>query len=303
MLTVVTGAAGFIGAALARRMQATAYPGEVRLIDRSAPIAPAPDFHPLALDLHTPGAIATTLAGADRIVHLASLAGAAAEADPPASRRTNLDLTLALIEAASTGPHPARFIQASSIAVFGAPYPAQINDATAPRPATTYGAHKLMAELALADATRRGAVHGLALRLPGIVARPPAAASFASGFLSDLFWALRARTLFRAPVGPRATTWLLSAEAAAEALLHALAAPAAPPALTLPALRVTMAELVHEIAAATGADPALVSYHPDPAIERTFGALPPLATPSAEALGFRHDGSLAQLVRRALGTP
>lgn len=35
-------------------------------------------------------------------------------------------------------------------------------------------------------------------------------------------------------------------------------------------------------------------------IERLFARYPPLKTPAAERLGFRHDGDVNQLVERAL---
>lgn len=44
----------------------------------------------------------------------------------------------------------------------------------------------------------------------------------------------------------------------------------------------------------------LVTYAPDPLIERLFGSLPLLRTPVAEAIGLCHDGSLTRLVHHAL---
>ena len=77
-------------------------------------------------------------------------------------------------------------------------------------PKMYYGAHKLMMEAWLATMTRRGAVHGLSLRLPGIVARPRAPSGMRSAFLSDLFHALRAAIADEMPVSAGATSWLLS---------------------------------------------------------------------------------------------
>ena len=44
----------------------------------------------------------------------------------------------------------------------------------------------------------------------------------------------------------------------------------------------------------------LVRYRSDAALEAAFGCYPPLATPLAEALGFRRDGTIAALLRNAL---
>jgi nucleoside-diphosphate-sugar epimerase len=305
MLTVVTGAAGFVGQALARRMAGTGYGGTVRLVDRVLPEIPAGAFETVASDLGEPGALAEVVADADRIVHLAALPGGAAESDPVGSRRINLELNLDLLEALAAFRRPARLVWASSIAVFGAPLPDPVDDNTSPCPTMTYGAHKLMTEIALGDAARRSRVDAIALRLPGIVARPRGAGGFRSAFASDLFHAVAADEAFTLPVGPDATMWLMSANCAADNLLHALgiALPAdTSRVLTLPALHVRIADLVAEIGRATGIAPR-IAYDPDPELEAAFGRQPPLRTPAADALGFRHDGNLADLVRAAWPAP
>lgn len=73
-------------------------------------------------------------------------------------------------------------------------------------------------------------------------------------------------------------------------------------AVTLPALRISMADLVAEIARQCAVSPDLVRYAPDAALEAAFAAQPPLATPAAERAGFAHDGDLATLVSNALAT-
>ncbi|XSC47376.1 hypothetical protein ACF1BQ_018835 [Bradyrhizobium sp. RDT10] len=122
--------------------------------------------------------------------------------------------------------------------------------------------------------------------------------------MSNVFHAVAVGERFTCPVGPDAMAWFMSATCVVENLLHA--ARLAPEALTarvltLPALRLSMVDLVAAIGDATG-QPAsrLVGYEPVPAIEAQFGRYPPLATPRAEALGFHHDGDAATLVRRAL---
>ena len=71
-------------------------------------------------------------------------------------------------------------------------------------------------------------------------------------------------------------------------------------AVTLPALRVTLADLAAEIARQCGVSPALVRYAPDAELDRAFARLPPLRTPAAERAGFAHDGDLSALVASAL---
>jgi nucleoside-diphosphate-sugar epimerase len=180
--------------------------------------------------------------------------------------------------------------------VFGVPLPAQVDDATPPVPSMTYGTHKRMAELALADAVRRGELDAIALRLPGVVARPGPSAGFKSAFLNELFWSMQRGERLVLPVSPGATSWLMSVRRCAANLVQALGIPVAAPVVTLPALRVRIDELVASIASRVGSDRLLIDYAPEPALEAQFGAYPPLLTPAADSLGFRHDGDLAALV-------
>jgi nucleoside-diphosphate-sugar epimerase len=300
---LVTGANGFIGRALVQRLAADPRfgAGALTLLDLNLPFAP-PGAVRISGDLSQPAVLAEAVRNEpDVVFYLASLPGGAAEADPAASRRANLDASLALFEALAGQGKRARVVYASSIAVFGAPLPDRVDDDTPPRPAMTYGAHKLMTEIALADWTRRGALRGIALRLPGIVARPKSAGGFKSAFMSDLFHALRAGQPFEAPVGPDATAWLMSVRRCAEILVAAVdAPPATPPAVTLPAVWASMGDLVAAVAGATGANPGLVTYAPDPALEAQFGRQPPLTATAAEAAGLKSDGDLAALVATAL---
>lgn len=243
--------------------------------------------------------------GCDAIVHLASVPGGAAEADPAVGRRINLDATLDLFDLASNQARPPRVVFASTIAVFGDAMPqAGVDDETPISPMLLYGAQKAMGEIAVATGSNRGAINGVSLRLPGILARPQGPSGLRSAFMSDLFHALRAQERFTCPVSPGATIWAESVEQCARNLLHALTVDAtllpATRAITLPALRVSMGELAAEVARQCGVDPALVDYRPDPALEVAFGSQPLLATPAAERAGFVHDGSLERLVFRAL---
>lgn len=305
MRLVVTGAAGFLGRILATRLANSRRTGQVLLTDRTLPETPDdPRFSAVAADLAEPGVVRDLVAEAEGMIHLAAVPGGAAEEDYEASRRVNLEASLSLLEtlAGVAGRRP-RLVYASSIAVFGAPLPARITDATLPRPTMTYGAHKLMVETALANLARLGRVDGVALRLPGIAARPRTPSGLQSAFISDIFHAVRAGEDFVVPMRANATVWLMSARRAADNLIHAAWMPSptahTPRVMTLPALRIRVGEMVTAVVDETGSASRIL-YRPRARLEAQFGALPPLSATTAEALGFSHDGDLKGFVRAVL---
>ena len=308
---VVTGSEGFVGQALVRRLLSDGLAGkpvrQLTLMD----IAFA-NPHADARVRQLAGSIADEALRAeayaipvDAVFHLASIPGGAAEKNYALGRSINLDATLGLLEDVRGQSKRPRFVFASTVAVYGESLPERVDEDTLPSPALTYGAHKLMGETLVADATRLGWVEGCSLRLPGVVARPGDGAGMMSAFMSQLFWKLAAGERITVPVSPQGVAWWISVGACVDNLLHAATVEPdrlqASRSYQMPVMRLTVAELVDALAARFGAERrARVRYAPEPLIQKLFASYPPLFTPRAEALGLRHDGTVEQLITRAL---
>ena len=306
MKAVITGAGGFVGRELTKHLRSQGYTSLTLVDNHWSDDWLANDSRILKIEgeLQDPNTRRKALSSDfDTLFHLAAVPGGAAEADPALSKLVNLEATLNLFEEASQRAKCPRIVFTSTIAVLEASI-SHIDDNSPINPSMTYGTHKAMIELALADLSRRKMVDSVSVRLPGIVARPPAPSGLKSAFLSNIFHALQADTPFISPVSEAATMWLMSVQRCVKNLAHAaqLKTELMPTsrAVTLPALRVSMPELAHAITKATNTDASLLSYKPEADLEKVFGRQPPLTTTAAEKAGFTHDDDITSLVNNAL---
>ena len=307
---LVTGAGGFVGRVLVQRLLNDGLGGrpvdQVVAADLTLQGLPNdPRLRAVAGSIAETGLLERALIEpVDAVFHLASVPGGAAEKNPDLGRRVNLDATLNLLDMLRAQGSAPRLVFASTVAVYGEAFPALVDENTPCAPAMSYGAQKLASEILIADAGRRGWVQACSLRLPGVVARPGDGAGLISAFMSQLFWKLRAGEPIVLPVSADGTAWWISVSACVDNLLHAAcmdtSALGARRVVQMPALRLAMTEVVEALARAHGADRhALVRYEPQAMVQRLFASYPPLHTPRAEALGFKHDGGVDVLVLRA----
>lgn len=314
MKILITGGAGFLGQRLARKLlergRLSLEGGkpqtitQIDLLDVVKADLQDPRVRSLEGDIADPAVLRQAIDSETRaIFHLAAIVSGQAEADFDLGMRINLDASRALLETCRALGHKPRVIFTSSVAVYGGNLPDTVRDDTALNPQSSYGTQKAIAELLLADYTRRGFVDGRVLRLPTISVRPgrpnAAASSFASGIIREPLNGEPAVC----PVGADTRLWLLSPRGAIQALIAGCELDADAMAdrtpINLPGVSVTAAEMAQALREVAGDEVAdRISWQADARVERIVGSWPGRwDTSRATRLGLTGDGSFADIVR------
>jgi D-erythronate 2-dehydrogenase len=316
MHIMILGAAGMVGRKLTQHLTSVGHLGgkelsALSLVDLVEPERPAGFSAKVSVavaDLSAPGVAADCLsARPDVIFQLAAVVSGEAEADFEKGYRINLDGTRQLFEAIRQQSLKTRYkprvVFASSIAVFGTPFPKVIGDEFFTTPLTSYGTQKAIAELLLADYSRRGFFDGVGIRLPTICIRPGRPNKAASSFFSSILREPLSGREAVLPVSEDVRHWHASPRAAVGFLTHAafmdLEPLGARRTLTMPGLSATVKEQIEALRKVAGDKAvALIRREPDPAIARMVAGWPQaFAADRAIALGFRAESSFDEIIR------
>ncbi|GAQ86679.1 NAD-dependent epimerase/dehydratase [Klebsormidium nitens] len=320
MAVLITGGAGFLGQRVARALLKEwenagpdpEQPVKLLLVDIKEPSERIPGAHYVVGNISDASFLETVLTEeVASIFHFAAILSAHTESEYDLGMKVNFDATRAIIERARALETRPKLIFTSSVAVFGIPPQETIDtnalrerqlsftEKTAVTPQSSYGAQKAMAELLVADATRRGFVDGRAVRLPTVVVRPGkparAASSFASGVIRE---PLQGQPSV-CPVDPDTPVWIQSPRKVVENLIraHNLPRSTGPVVVTLPGLSVTVREMINAVVWAKGRSD-LVRFERQPEVERIFCSWPGrIDTPAASSLGFEADESIEEVIR------
>jgi D-erythronate 2-dehydrogenase len=240
--------------------------------------------------------------GTDVVFHLAAVVSAAAEADYDLGRRVNLRGTDAVIDRCRALGRPPRVVFTSSVASFSASQSQTLLDNTRQVPGNSYGAQKAAAELILADASRRGFIDAVSLRLPTVIVRPgrpnKAASSFFSGIVREPLLGLDTEL----PVGDDFAVWVCSPRRAVDWLIHAAAMDTGKMGLDRsidpPGISTTVAHLLQALDEVSPGASSHVKRVEDKTIAAIVGTWPPaFEALHARTLGFSAHEPVIDVVR------
>jgi nucleoside-diphosphate-sugar epimerase len=316
MHVMVIGAAGMVGRKLVEKFAADegalGYDiSKLTLVDVIEPPVPqalSAVATTLALDLSRDGAAEKLVASRPGVIyHLAAIVSGEAEADFDKGYQVNLDGTRALFEAIRQEglrePYVPRVIFASSIAVFGQPFPDKIGDEFFTTPLTSYGTQKAICELLLADYSRRDIFDGVGIRLPTICVRPGKPNKAASGFFSNILREPLAGQEAVLPVDETVRHWFASPRSAVGFFIHAARMDTSVIGprrnLTMPGLSALVGEEIEALRRVAG-DKAvkLIRREPDPVIRSIVAGWPTdFDARRAAELGFKAETAFDEIIR------
>ena len=316
MKILVTGSAGMIGRKLVERLVADkGLAGQpidsmilVDVVDSPIPAGAPKDTKSIVADFSEKG-VANTLIQErpDVVFHLAAIVSGDAEANFEKGYRINFNGSWALLEAirqeGEKSAYKPRFVFASTLAVFGPPFPDSIPDDFAPTPSTSYGTQKTMIELLLADYSRKGYLDGVGVRLPTICIRPGKPNKAASGFFSGILREPLNGQEAPLPVGDEVRHWFASPRAAVGFFITAAtidtSALGVQRSMTMPGVSATVGEEIEALRKAAGDKAvALIKRVEDPFVAKIVqGWAGRYDARMATRMGFKAEKNFDEIIK------
>ncbi|KAF2650834.1 NAD-dependent epimerase/dehydratase-like protein [Lophiostoma macrostomum CBS 122681] len=308
MTIVITGAGGFVGQTLAKKLLEASANERLILADVHEPPNPtnSGNVKCVAADLTNPESCQSLIdSSPDAVYILHGIMSSGSEANLELGLKVNFDSVRHLLDTIRTKKPGTKVIFTSSCAVFGRAAVENVATETdiVPMPESSYGTQKLMIEFLINDYSRRGLIDGRVVRLPTVFVRAGAPTAAASSFVSGIVREPVHGQESELPVDPDIGIWLASPRNLAHNLVYAKNVPAEKfgsfRTVLLPGYTATSREILDALEKVAGKEArALVKEKKDETIQRIVLSWPAeYDTSRAKSLGFAEDVGLEQTIK------
>jgi nucleoside-diphosphate-sugar epimerase len=308
MKVLITGAGGFVGQILAKRLIESNTADALILADVNPPPNPtsSQSVQCTAADLTSLSACEDLIAQQpDAVYILHGIMSSGSEANLELGLKVNFESVRQLLDTIRAKRPGIKVVFTSSCAVFGRKAVENVATETdiVPMPESSYGTQKLMIEFLLNDYSRRGLIDGRVVRLPTVFVRAGAPTAAASSFVSGIVREPVHGQESELPVDPSIGIWLTSPRTLATNLVHAIKVPAEKfghfRQVLLPGYTATSGEILDALERVAGKETrALVKEKRDETTQRIVLSWPAkYDTARARELGFSEDVGLEQTIR------
>jgi nucleoside-diphosphate-sugar epimerase len=307
-MIVITGAGGFVGQTLAKKLIETSPDTQLVLADVNQPPNPttSTNVESVAADLTNATACEELIErGPDAVYILHGIMSSGSEANLELGLKVNFESVRSLLNTIRLKKPGTKVIFTSSCAVYGRAAVKNVanEENVVPMPESSYGTQKLMIEYLINDYSRRGLIDGRVVRLPTIFVRAGAPTAAASSFVSGIVREPVHGKESELPVDPNIGIWLASPRTLAHNLVHAMQVPADQfghfRTVLLPGYTATSGEILDTLEKVAGKETrALVKEKKDATVERIVLSWPAkYNTSRAKSLGFADDVGLEQTIK------